>query len=315
MIDPGRLGAALGQRARVDHDLVRQLDAVVRVLAGGWDSMPAPLLHRAVLQHLGDVAALLAGPLPPGIRRRVMMIAAQSAALAGWSSQFVGRDDVARRHLALAGQLAAGAGEPGIEALALLWTADLRSGVQRPGGDQADVGALLDRAEDLADPSAPSAVRAYVFLRQAEERAASGDVDEAQRYLDRADSALVVGVDDGTRYGMAWSPDYHAAFRGNVELLSGRPREALAILEDTLERQQPGAASVPAAVMADLAAAHARLGNLDAAAGLLGSAWSIADRAGLEDRMQRVRSVRQRDLARWSGEPAVRRLDEAIAAR
>jgi hypothetical protein len=55
-----------------------------------------------------------------------------------------------------------------MEAFALLWTAETLSGVQR-GGDPVvehrHVVALLDRAEDLAGPTAPPAVRTHILLR------------------------------------------------------------------------------------------------------------------------------------------------------
>jgi hypothetical protein len=312
-VDPAQLDAVLTRRLQVDRQLVGDLSASIRQLADQMAATPPALIRRAVLQHVEAARSLLARPLPPGLRRDLMAVAGHAAALAGCISSWLGEDDRARAHLSLAGRLAGGAGHAGIEALAVLWTADTLSGVQR-GGDplveHRHVLALLDRAEDLAGPPTPPAVRAHILLRQAEEHAAAGDTAGAERYLDRADTAVSLADHDGTRYGMPPVP--HVAFRGSVEILSGRPEGAVAVLEDALDRTP----QVPAraAILADLGTAHARLGEIDAAVSTLMIAWEAADAAGRGDRCRRILGVRRRDLERWSADPVVRRLDELTAA-
>ncbi len=140
---------------------------------------------------------LLAGPLAPGLRRDVMAVGGHAGALAGLTARFMGRDHDAVGHLRLAGQLAEGAGESHLQALALVWIADAYSGVQRAGetvGDPAHVTALLGRAEVLAGPAGPPAVRALVYLRLAEEVAASLEATRAAAWLERADSAFSIAA-------------------------------------------------------------------------------------------------------------------------
>ncbi len=319
-LDPERLASTLRGAVQLDRTLVEQLRSWTWRLAGQWSTLPPAVLRPNVDAHLHAVLELLAGPLPAGLRRDLMTVGAHAAVLAGLVARMDGDDDQARDHLHLADRLAASADEAGLEALALVWSADTLSGVQRGGEPlvaQRDLLAMLGRAEDLAGPSAAAAVRAQVMLRLAEEHVAAGDGVEARRYLDRADTAIDLRLYDNEDdlYGLGWQRDLlHRAFRGNVELLAGNAPAAVAVLADALERTPAEATSNQAALLSDLAAAHARVGDLDVAVSLLGSAWAIADRIGLADRRQRIRGIRHRDLARWSGEPAVSWLDEAINA-
>ncbi len=319
-LDPERLSTTLRGLVHVDRTLLGQLRGWTYGLARQWSMLPPPVLRADVGAHLTALCELLAGPLPPGLRRDLMAVAAQTAALAGLVARMVGDDEEARQQAVLAGQLASSIGEAGLEALALVWISDTVSAVQRgetPNPEHRHALAFLDRAENLAGPSAPAAVRALVMLRQAEEQAAAGDGAEARRYLDRADTAVTLSIysDEHDLYGLGWQREcLHRSFRGNVELLAGDASAAVVVLQDALERTPQESTSNQAALLSDLAAAHACLGDLDASVSLLSSAWAIADRAGLEDRRRRIRGIRRRDLERWAAEPAMRRLDEAIRA-
>jgi len=316
-LDPERLAATLRGLVHVDRTLVDQLHWWTRELAAQWDEVPPSVLRTSVGAHLTAILELLAGPLPPNLRRDLLAVGAHTANLAGLVARMIGDDDESRVRLTLAGQLAASAEDAGVHALSLVWISDTVSAVQRglaPDAEQRHALGFLERAEDLAAPSTPSALRAHIALRLAEEHAAAGDGAEARCYLDRADSAITVGLGDPDLYGLGWPTDsLHRAFRGNVELLAGDARAAVAVLADALDRTGDDATSNRAALLTDMAAGRARLCDLDEAVNLLGSAWAIAERSGLEDRRQRILGVRHRDLDQWSGELAVRQLDERIA--
>lgn len=72
----------------------------------------------------------------------------------------------------------------------------------------------------------------------------------------------------------------------------------------------PSRPSNRAALLSDLA--PAQFGNLDAAAGLLGSAWDIASTTSHDERRRRIRGIRRRDIGRWAAEPSTRRIDELL---
>jgi hypothetical protein len=133
--------------------------------------------------------------------------------------------------------------------------------------------------------------------------------------VERADTAFsAYGSSRDGLYGIGWHVGIHDAYRGNVALLSGQPKRAVAVLEATLTRMDDSTVSNRASVMADLAAANASLRNVDWACELLGDAFQISDGAGLQHRTQRIRGIRQRYLAEWSNTSYVRTLDEQLNA-
>jgi tetratricopeptide (TPR) repeat protein len=318
LIDGERLASALGRYTQVDHELLGQLQRTVRMCARQYDQMPAVLLRHRAHGSLDAIKALLAGKLPPSLRRDCMALGAEAAVLAGWASRCNGVLDEARSAYGVADMLARAADDRHVRAFVKVRAADLHSVVQA-GGATVDSGEqvrpLLDSAEDLADPSAPPALRAHILLRQAEEHASAGKSREAALYVERADTAFSLGVSrSNDLYGIGWHLGIHDAYRGNVALLSGQPAEAVAVLEGTLSRMDDGTVSNRSSAMADMAAAHAALGNLDHACELLSEAFLIADNAGLEHRSQRVRGIRQRVLEPWAQTRQVRELDELLAS-
>lgn len=317
-LEPDRLDAALSRRV-VDRATVFELRFAVRQLASAYDALPAPLLRQRAVALVETVLGLLAGPLGPRLRADLLSLGAEAATLAGWASRSDGRLRQAAGYYSMADTFAEAAEDGYLRALVALRQADLGSGIQNgigPAGDTAPVRPLLDHAENLADPGAPAALRAIIFCRQAEECAAAGDRDEAQRYLDRADMAVVIGIGatDGI-YGIPWSQTVHDSFRGNVAVLGGRPDLAAAQLERVLRELPQGTVSNRSSALADLGAAYARQGQLDYACDMLAEAWHVALSVGLQHRVRRVLGIRQCELHQWRTEPAVRRLDDRLASR
>ncbi len=318
-LDPERFDVALSRRVQVDLELLGQLRCAIRQSAGQYDALPAGLLRQRAAGLTESVKALLTGPVPGGLRRELLSVGAEAATLAGWASRSDGRPRQAAGYYAMAEMLAEAAGDGYLLAFISTRTADLSSGVQRGVGRAGDTGPvrpLLDRAEDLADPSAPAALRAHVMLRQAEEHAAAGEVSEAANYQDRADQAVTIAEAgrDGL-YGIPWGQGVHDCYRGNITLLAGRPDLAAAILERVLRDMPAGTISNRSSVLADLGAAYARQKEVDHACEVLAEAWQMAQSVGLQHRAGRVQGVRDQHLSAYAGEPAVRRLDDRLASR
>jgi tetratricopeptide (TPR) repeat protein len=307
------IAAEVARGCGTGRELVAELDRIATQLAAQWDDGRTDELRRRLL-GLYAVVAQLAERAAPGGRADLSQIAGRAVAFVGLLSGFRGRDDRAAMYLAMADTWALEAGDEHLRALVLTWMADLDSAVQqgRAGPSEERVRVDLDNAEARI-AGAPPAVQALVLLRQAEEHAAAGDVDEAQRYLDHADAtwSARAGRQDGL-YGIGWPDSIHAAFRANVAVLSRRPDVAVPILMDVLKTAK---GSNRAAAAADLAAALAQRGDVDAAAELLTTAWTEAQAAGLATRARRIRGIRGRELAAYGDVPAVRRLDEALGVR
>lgn len=316
LVDPERFAAVFDGHLPTDRELLDDLQQLLRRYAGQYDQMAPGLLHQRSRAALEAIKLMLAGPLGPGLRRDVLALGAEAGVLAGWASRTAGRLDEARATYTIANALARAADADHLRAFIRTRVADLHSMVQSGGAPVQQperTRPLLDAAEDMAGPAAPPALRAHVLLRQSEEHAAAGETVEAARYLDRADAAFSVAVDDGDGlYGIRWDMRIHDAYRGNVAVLSGDLDDALVILDATLQAMPAGTVSNRSSVLADLAATQARRGDIDAACALLGESFTIARAAGLDHRTQRALGIRQRDLGQWERERVVRELDEAL---
>ena len=305
------IAAEVARSCGTGRALVTELDRIATQLAARWDDGRPGELRRQLLGLYAVVAQLAESARPP-LRSDLQQLAARTAALLGLVNGITGRDDRAGMYLAMADAWAMEAGDEHLRAVALSWIADLDSAVQRGHGGPSDTAVRLGLHQAEARlAGAPPAVAAFVLLRVAEELAAGGELDEAQRYLDHADAAWSAraGRQDGI-YGIAWSDSLHMAFRANTAVLSRRPDVAVPILMGVLKTAS-GSNWIAAA--ADLAAAFAMRGEVDAAAELLTSAWGEAQTAGLATRARRIRGIRHRELAAYGDVPAVRRLDEALA--
>jgi hypothetical protein len=203
-------------------------------------------------------------------------------------------------------------------ALILMLRADLLSAI--PSGGAQGFPALATRhlrqALSLVSEQTPLSIRAPLLLRSAEESAYLGVEAEALDYLDRASTA-VAGAGPRHHYlRPTWgrAPDVDrvvTSCRGNVLQMVGRTRDAVDLLSPATTSRFPADRPMH---LTDLAAAHARQGELDRSCELLGDAVDLVVAHDLPVAARRIAGVRRRHLARWAGEPHVVALDERIAA-
>ena len=153
---------------------------------------------------------------------------------------------------------------------------------------------------------------AWMLARRAEEHAVRGDARAAYRDLD--DAAGCLGRAQGTPSGYfaAWDQAQLDGYRGSCATALGSP-EAVVILEGSLASTDKTLVSQRTAILANLGAAHARLGHVDAACEALVEALTVAGRSSLAVAIRRARGVRVR-LDPWAAAPAVRHLDDLIAS-
>jgi tetratricopeptide (TPR) repeat protein len=218
------------------------------------------------------------------------------------------------RVLSWAEWLARESGDRVLVAHALGCMSALHSGIPKGGrgGDPDKAIVILDAALQAAGTQAPAPMLSWLFARRAEEHAvagharlARGDVDQAARAL-----AAVVSPDDG--FFCHLSDAWLAAYRGNCERLLGQPAAAIEALELALGSIGADQAGSRSGVVADLAAAYASQGDADHACGLLTEAWDLAGQSGRKVAWERIRGVRQRDLAAYADSTIVRQLDELL---
>jgi tetratricopeptide (TPR) repeat protein len=291
---------------------VRYLDDMESLggsLMGDWYTHSPQSLLPAASGHLMALRELLPGP--PALARRLASVTGRAALLVGHALLKLERRGDAYAQFSLAETLARDAGDGTLLAGVLA----IRSGMYSPislGHRQGNTDraiALLDGAAAAA-ANAPGRVRVLVFARRAEERAAGQDEVHALRDMQMAEASLTL-PDDEAFFGPRDDAEL-GAIRGTCEALLGRNREAVGTLQQTAERMHPSLVAWRSAVLADQGAALARLGQIDEACDSLSRALELARQATANDHLQRIAGVRHLYMAGFSGDPAVRRLDDEL---
>jgi transcriptional regulator with XRE-family HTH domain len=311
VLDVERL-AALSQHATphgLDVRYLNDMDSLGSRLMADWYTHSPQSLLPAASGHLVALRGLLPGP--PALAASLASVTGRAALLVGHALLKLERRGDAYAQFSLAERLARDAGDGTLLALVLA----IRSGMYSPislGHRQGNTDraiALLDEAA-VAGAQAPGRVRVLVFARRAEERAAVQDEIHALRDMATAESSLSLS-DDETFFGPRNDAEV-GAIRGTCEALLGRNREAVGTLQQTADRMDPSLVAWRSAVLADQGAAPAPLGHVDEACDKLSRALELARTATANDHMQRIAGVRQVHLARFSGDQAVRRLDDEL---
>jgi hypothetical protein len=283
----------------VPTDLLPQAMARVRLMKG-WLDRP----HAAAVIH-----------------RDLQLAVAEAAINAGWLSNLADNLGDARTLWMLAEQLATDAGDGPLLAIALAGRSCLHSPVDRGGCGVSLTVELLDAALKAAGSGASVQSRAYLHARRAEELAAAGVWKRVYADLEAADRLL--DSTENRDEGLFWRLDRAQlrGFRGNCEVLlyrsgasTGRPALASAVATIEAALAETAATLVPqrSAMLADLAAACGQRRDLDRAAAVLGEALDLAWQTRLEERVQRVRTIRHRELDGWGDSPAVKQFDDRL---
>jgi transcriptional regulator with XRE-family HTH domain len=316
MLDWDHLGALLrGQVSPSDHVLVDDLEAITRSYARQVERVAPGTLLPALRSHLAVLSGSLQAAQPGAIRRRLLSVTGETAVLAGRLSWLMENWGEARRSWSLAGELGREAGDDAVVASSLAQQRVLSSTIPNRGqyGRPERAIAVLDAAEARLGSTSSHYVRAMILASRAEDHAAIGDATASQRDLEAAEAAIATapGPDDGM-YAL-WDSGRIAGYRGSSALALGRPEEASTILEDALTRTSETLIGQRCAVLTDLAAAYGMQREVEHSAALLAQSADTAERAGLGELLQRVHGAR-RTLTPWQDAPAVRLLDERLAA-
>jgi hypothetical protein len=316
-LDAEQLSGTLEESLRVDGPLVEGLTFVARRFPKEWGKQPPHVLRQHAHGHLQVVQALLDGLMPGWARRELESAAATAATFAGLISLFVDLYEDSATYLRMGARLAESAGDAEVHALALMFTSYLSSAIE-PDAQWPDPRlalAHLEAAVRMVSPGTSPIARAWVLLRAAEEHGWAGDELGAYRLLDEAERLSAIGEVPADGLVSPWTADTHLTFQGEVAAMCGRFDRAIALLEGGVAKLGPGKVAMRPRALSDLAAAHARQGNVDHACALLTEAYVLARQAGLSDRIPRIVAVRKRHLTAHAAEPAVRRLDELVLAR
>lgn len=285
--------------------------ARVRPVLTPGDFMPMIQSHLAALRSL-----IRERSSRDGDYRRLVSIASGVAAVAAWTAMTMERRSDARAYLAWAESAAREVNDVNSLMLILLLHADMASPVPSCGLEGYSNVALgkLTEARSLASSTTPAALHVPVVARTAEEHAFLGGATPSLTAMDDADRLFANVANRDYLLRDAWQPSSGmlAAMRGHCLSLLGDAREAVRVITPTVATTRfPG---TRAARTADLAAAHAQLGEVDRACELLERSLDVTAGSGEIEKARRVAGTRRRHLSEAGADPAVRRLDERLAA-
>jgi hypothetical protein len=312
--DTDRLGSALDARSRATSSLLTDLETTTSRYARQWYRAEPQTLMPFVRRHFEALDELRLQPQQAPVARRLLGLTAEAAALVGWELWLTGDRAAAEAHYAVAHDLAGEAGQDEITGFVLVARSFIHSRLFGASGEQVDLPArLLEEAVAVSARTQSPHLRAFALVRRAEERAATGgpatlvrqDVDAAQAALSgtRARHSGFFHYLDQERVMGTW---------GTCAGLLGDPAEAARTLTQVIAVMTPSLAAERSILITDLAAAYARMGEVEYACQLLGQSLSIGhDRDA--NRIERIAGVRRTLLERWAVEPSVRQLDERLA--
>src|SRR5437660_717116 len=313
LLDVERLHHARRRPGSVDGDLLDQLATLIGSHWQSYHTTDPTLLLPVVATQVAQLRPLADESMAPGTAHRLRVLTADAASLAGWLALRLEERATASIYWALAESLAADARDQVLRSFALVSRSSLYSSTLRGdlSGDNGLALAYVTAGAEAASDAGAVQV-AWMLARRAEEHAVRGDTRAAHR--DLGDAAECLGRAQGTPggYFAAWDQAQLDGYRGSCATALGSP-EAVAILEGSLASTDTSLISQRTAILANLGAAHARLGHVDAACEALVEAVTVAGRSSLAVAIRRARGVRAR-LDPWAAAPAVRHLDELIAS-
>jgi hypothetical protein len=170
----------------------------------------------------------------------------------------------------------------------------------------------MNEAADHLGPDAPPLLRTEIFACRAEELAMAGQAVAAGEDLDRADTALAQALIPSRDFFSDWTAERLSHYRGTCAVLLHQPTEAIPLLQDSIDQTSATLVAPYTAALVDLAAAYAQTDEVQRSCELLEEVLTLATRAGMPQRVHRIRRTRQQHLKRWAGAAPVRHLDERL---
>jgi transcriptional regulator with XRE-family HTH domain len=308
-----RLTTALLQPNRVDRQAVAELEHVTASLEGLESQVSPRALLGPVVGHLNTVAALLQGSLGLTLRRQLCSIAGETAGLAGWLAWDL-EDRRAAGAFFRAGIEAAQEADDRALGAYLVGSSCVQPAYrERP---YARLRRLQGRTSGFETGDANPTTRAWLVTLEAEAHALAGDEAASLRALDQAEVIMDgAGQEDDARRPRAtfFSHAYLVGERGVALARLGRSEDAQHVLEAALGSLDPEMVKTRPRLMAALATAHVRQGNIDEACRIGADALQLAERQQVTTNLQDVRRLRL-DLQPWHDTRAVRELDKQLAA-
>ena len=308
----GRL-AEQGLAGPVDAELTEALETVTTGYAALAMHVPPADYVDPVSSHQRRIEALLARPMRPEYRRRLLHTAGETAALVGWFAHSAGRDGDGDAGYERARAFARESDDRLLEANICGLQASLHSRIVRGELAHSPRSArLLDIALALA-PASGHRTRQWLAATRAFEYAAAGDAERFTALSAAAadepggDPPAVSGFFTTAAFFASWNAEFVGKYHGLGLLALDRPIGALRGLTSALLATEENVSR--GTLLADLTAAHGAGGDVEQACAY---AHRLLDIVG-ETRprtLQRLRGARRR--FRHAAHPAVDALDDRL---
>ena len=285
-----RLRFALERPGQADLEAIRLVEVATSQLFDLEHHQPARVLLPAARRHLEDISALLAGTRRDSLRRRLALTGGHMAALIGWLTFDLGDPDLTFRYWDAALATAKYASDGPL--LACVLTYQSYTAAER--GDPATAWQLAHAAVAHAGPD-PRA-RSWMAARAAEEAARLG---ERRAALAELDLALQLGHDlpppSPDDPSPPWARFFYramlGAMAGNVHGRVGDVPKAHDSASWALRTLSRDRVKTRALVLAEVACANGRFGEIEIAVESAHQAVDLADQLEVTLAHRRLRTL------------------------
>lgn len=288
--------------------------SVTDLLAGQRQSIAPDALIGPIEAHRDAVAALFRAATDDRIKQQAGALLGETSVVASrvWSA--IGDRPMALTHCAFARKLADQLQDKKIGGIARIFESNLRSDAATLISSDGDVVVGLRILKEAANVSndLPPAARARIGAEQAQAYAVLELRDECEEALVRAQRAAE-DIDENDRAGLFsdWNTTRIQVYVGTCQLLLGRPKLAIAALEQALNSPEMDSRNVALAARVDLASAYSLSGELDEGCRILGETFDELATMGNHRGIERAQRAIER-MAPWQNERPVLALREQV---
>ncbi|WP_181699009.1 hypothetical protein [Nocardia sp. GTS18] len=288
--------------------------AITSLLAGQRQSIAPDALIGPIEAHRDAIAALFRTATDERVRQHAGALLGEASVVASrvWSA--IGERPMAHTHCAFARKLADELQDKTMSGIARIFESNLRSDAATLIGKDGDVVIGLRTLREAADFSdhLPPAARARIGAEQAQAYAVLELRDECEQALTRAQRAAdEIGDNDRAGLFSDWNTTRIQVYVGTCQLLLGRPKRAIAALNEALATPGMDSPNVALAAHVDLASAYALSGELEEGCRVLGETYAALATMGNHRGIERAQRAIER-MAPWQDERPVLALVERI---
>jgi hypothetical protein len=301
--------------SRVDETVIAHIEDVLWIAKSQDDKLgPRAALDTVLAQR--NLVHLLLPECPAQLRAQLLTALSSASRLAGWLSFDLNQFDNAEYYYEQARTTAHAAHNDELAAYVLINMSYLATWMGKPrnGIDYAVA------AQGWASKTRHRHLQAYAHDVTARAYAADGSYENCMRELEQTHALLAEQNGEPSRIRLSYDaaddrcgPAFLASIRGGCLLQLGRTRDAVQATEASLRLLDPAYARNVALTTVELGLAYVEFGEVEHAAKLVGDAGVLAARNSSGRLMSQVRAARA-ELTQWQHTPAIRELDERLAA-